>query len=220
MSTEISLQHYYGLSDSHWESLGSRGHALYALVRPMPDRAYEIDVPLHRLQAWADDHHRDLESVGGGIQLNPDYQRGHVWTEAQRIAYCESFLRRAAPANLLFNCPSFATGGPRKGDLNPNLMQCVDGLQRFTALSDFAAGKFAVFGKLKASDLDNSSFDIRRYRAHVVVYGFANRADVLRLYIDLNSGGSVHSDSEIARVRQLLQQELDAKGQRAPKARP
>lgn len=219
--TDIRPQDYYGLSDTYWDSLGERGQALYELVRPMPDRAYEVDVPLHRLQAWSDDHHRDLAAAGGGVELNPDFQRGHVWTESQRVAYCEAFLRRAAPATLLFNCPSFATGGVRAGDLSPNVLQCVDGLQRYTALCDFAAGKLAVFGGLQAADFDNTPFDIRRFRAHMVVYGFSNRADVLRLYLDLNAGGSVHSQEELDRGRQLLKEAPSPKAPvRTQRAKP
>lgn len=208
MSAYDRLREYHGLSEEYWDNIGERGRELYALVRPTPGNFYQVDVAVNRLQAWVDGNRRDLICCGGGVEMDPDYQRGHVWTPAQRTAFCESFIRGQASALLLFNCPSYHGAlSERAGDLPKHLMQCIDGLQRFTALTDYASDKVAVFGGKFCSDFDQSPFDVRRQRAQVRVYGLQSRAELLRFYIDLNSGGTVHSAEELTRVRALLKEE-------------
>jgi hypothetical protein len=205
MSMPEDLRQYHGLSEEYWERIGERGRELYALVRPTPGNFYQVEVAVNRLQAWVEDNRQDLERCGGGVEMEPDFQRGHVWTPAQRAAFCESFIRGQAPALLMFNCPSYHAGlHDHSGDLPRHLMQCIDGLQRFTALTDYAADKVPVFGGKVCSDFEQSPFDVRRQRAQVRVYGLLTRAELLRFYIDLNSGGTVHSSAELARVQALL----------------
>ena len=70
----------------------------------------------------------------------------------------------------------------------------------------FMAGEIAIFGGLKASDLDGSKYAVNRpsYRLQFAIHNFANRADLLRYYLAINSGGTPHSTSEIERVKGLL----------------
>lgn len=45
-----------------------------------------------------------------GLILNPDFQRGHVWTEDQQIAYVEFKLKKGKdPSPILFNHPAWMT---------------------------------------------------------------------------------------------------------------
>lgn len=48
-----------------------------------------------------------MEGLGGSFELNPDFQRGHVWTDSQRTAYAEAFIRKAT-GRILFNCPGWS----------------------------------------------------------------------------------------------------------------
>ncbi len=48
------------------------------------------------------------------------------------------------------------------------------------------------------------------------MFNIASRADLLQFYLDLNSGGVVHTDDELARVGQLL---AEAKGETIPVAK-
>lgn len=55
---------------------------------PMFPRAiYEIDVMFRDLPRHV------AECVGQGLDLDPDFQRGHVWTRDQQVAYVEYMLR-------------------------------------------------------------------------------------------------------------------------------
>ena len=43
-----------------------------------------------------------------GLDINPDFQREHVWSEEQQIKYIEHRLRGGESGrDLLFNCPGW-----------------------------------------------------------------------------------------------------------------
>lgn len=70
------------------------------------------------------------------LNMNPDFQRGHVWTEIQQSKYVEFILKGGKSGrDFYFNW-------------NPdtNDYVCVDGLQRTTALQNFVHNKLKVFG--------------------------------------------------------------------------
>lgn len=194
----------FDLSDKYWARLSPKDQALYHLIRPQPKAAYTVDVQFDNLEEYFAGQARDLAEMGGLLELEPDFQRGHVWSDDQRTAYAEAVIRGTAPTRILFNCPGWSSSNGATGDIQPHTFQCVDGLQRLTAIRKLISGEIAVFGGLTASDLAKSPFDPRRYRFQFCVYEFANRADLLQFYLDLNRGGTVHSDSELSRVQKLL----------------
>lgn len=53
-----------------------------------PDGSYQVDIPLAFLE-------RNLASYDEayGLHLNPDFQRGNVWSEEQQIKWLEFFFR-------------------------------------------------------------------------------------------------------------------------------
>lgn len=144
--------------------------------------------------------------AGWGLNLDPDNQRSHAWSLAQQVAFIEGFLRGTLSSNerlIQFNCPHW--DGELPGDL-PHEMQIIDGVQRLMAIRRFLAGEVRAFGML-AGDFNGTRYDIRRSGSsplHIAVHAFAWRRDLLRFYLDINSGGSPLRDVEIARVRNYL----------------
>ena len=66
---------------------------------------YEINMPLdfleNKIQEWIKDDYYNL-------QLNPDFQRGHVWTKDQQISFVEYYFRGGTSGRVLyFNKPSW-----------------------------------------------------------------------------------------------------------------
>lgn len=153
--------------------------------------AYHNDVPLDFLKTWLNEMETDLH-----LNLNPDFQRGHVWSEEQQIAYVEYLLRGGQSGReIYFNMPGW--NGDWVGDF-----VCVDGLQRLTACMRFINDEITVFGyKL-------SNFDDRLYMADVAlsmnINNLKTEKEVLTWYIEMNTGGTVHTDEEIERVKRLL----------------
>lgn len=144
-----------------------------------------------------------------GLDLNPDFQRGHVWNERQQIAFVEFFLRGGATSRIIyFNSPWFASAGKQGayGD-----MVIVDGLQRLTALRRFLADEIPAFGATLSEYEDTLHFANAKHNLQFAINGLQTRAEVLQWYLEFNTGGVVHTPEEIQRVRNLLGQELSPK---------
>lgn len=177
-----------------WLSNSSR---LADIIRPIGQPKYGCDVEWRDLGRQLT-RYRD---TWGGLDLNPDFQRGHVWTNVQQQKFIESVLRGAVSASALhiqWNCPNWENDH-YDGDL-PLGFQCMDGLQRLTAVTKFMASEVRPFG-LTVEDLDCSRFQIKSaFSFRFQVFCFERKVDVLNHYLDFNDGGVAHSQSELDRV--------------------
>lgn len=177
-----------------------RSAALSEIIRPLRTARYEADFDW----TYARNALAGFEVDYGGMELNPDFQRGHVWTPEQQRHYLENSLRGVVSSSgflIQFNCPNWDIDS-YKGDL-PSGFQCIDGLQRLTAVFGFLAGNVRPFS-LTPDDLVRSSFMIKSsYRFRFAVHNFTRRADLLQHYLDLNAGGTPHTQEEIERVRKM-----------------
>ena len=65
-----------------------------------------------------------------------------------------------------------------------------------------------VFGDRRCSDLiaasRNKRFPIATHYVYIHVNNLQTHADVVRWYLEMNTGGTPHTDDEITRVRKLL----------------
>lgn len=170
----------------------------------MPNGSYEINVGLKHIDRWLDEMEEDY-----GLELNPDFQRGNVWTEEQQIAYVEFLLRGGKTANVIyFNCPTFSFGSCERIKNYDNMpMQCLDGLQRLTAIRKFIHGRLPIFNGNYIDDFEDK--DILLRNTDVIKFNVNNmqtKKDVLNWYITYNSGGTIHSQDEIERVKKLLEE--------------
>lgn len=136
------------------------------------------------------------------LQLDPDFQRGHVWSVEKQIAYVEFILRGGKSSrDILFNHPQWMTGF--QGD-----MVLVDGKQRLEAVRQFMQGEIPAFGT-KYPDFEDA-LPIMDCAFVFHVNNLKTRAEVLQWYLDLNSGGVVHTQEELDKVKLLLAAEKAA----------
>lgn len=144
------------------------------------------------------------ESSGGrSFVMEPDFQRGHVWSRAQQSAYVEFCLKGGVGSRtILFNHPGYQSPPRPHCDLDPEAIVCVDGLQRLTAVRRFMADELPAFNHLRSEW--RGSLRLRQARLEVHVQNLQTRAELLRWYLELNSGGVAHSKQEIERVRKML----------------
>lgn len=136
-----------------------------------------------------------------GLILNPDFQRGHVWTEEQQIAWIEFFLKGGKTGRTVYlNNPSWHRS-VKDGKYNEYV--CVDGLQRITAIRRFVNNEIKVFGSYYKEFTDNMRFN---QTIKVNINDLKTKKEVLQWYIDMNNGGTPHTKEEIDRVRELMSQ--------------
>lgn len=133
-----------------------------------------------------------------GLNILPDFQRGHVWNRSQKVRFVEYLLKGGEQnTTLYFNHPSWMDSF--KGEF-----VIVDGLQRLTAVIDFLKEKILVFDDLVASEIDLSGHFGLKFN----INNLKTRQEVLRWYLEINSGGTPHSKTEIDRVKELLKKEI------------
>ena len=157
---------------------------------------YEVDVMLPYLNDMLKGYEKHYT-----VTLNPDFQRGHVWTKEQQIKYIEFFLQGGKSARTIyFNCPAF--GGVTGIDIDTNELVCVDGLQRMLALLSFTNDSLKVFGHYYSEYEDKPRDSTMKIKFNINC--LRTKKEVLKWYLQLNTGGTPHSESEINRVQQML----------------
>lgn len=140
-----------------------------------------------------------------GLVLNPDFQRGHVWSEEQQTKYIEFILKGGKTARVIYlNNPQwhFEVKSGYKGFV------CVDGLQRITAIRRFVNNEIKAFGYYlkEYEDSMRNKIDMRLH-----INDLQTKKEVLQWYLDFNDGGTPHTEEEINRVKSLLEECNDDK---------
>lgn len=139
------------------------------------------------------------DDFGSCFEMEPDFQRGHVWTPSQQTAYVEHILAGGKSGrDVYFNAIGWDTA--RVGWLC-----CVDGLQRLTAVRGFLADKVPAYGHLFSQYEDKMRWTEHDFVVHI--NNLDTRAEVLKWYLEMNAGGTPHTHDEIERVRRLLAKE-------------
>lgn len=167
----------------------------FADLPRFPRADYHVDVEWRDLCSYIE---RSVKQYG--LELEPDFQRGHVWTAEQQIAFVEyGLMGGESSMTITANHPHWQTGkdGP---------YQLVDGLQRVTAVMRFYNNEIPAFGAYLNEYTDRARMIQGSFKWHILT--LASRADVLHQYLLMNAGGVVHSPEEIVRVRKLLEGEM------------
>ena len=174
--------------------LGQRRISSFQDIPTFPSNHYEVDVEWGGLERTIQKHIEE-----DALDLLPRFQRGHVWTEAQQVAYVEAMLQNSEVSRLIiFNHTTWNTlSGNREKS-----MTIVDGLQRLEAVRKFMRGELRVFGLLVGEFSGRLRMTNARFQMRVL--SLPTEAAVIRLYLALNGGGTPHSAEELDRVRALL----------------
>jgi hypothetical protein len=177
--------------------------------------SYATDISLREINSWI-----KQESDAGGVDMDPDFQRGHVWTEIQQTRFVEYLIRGGKGSNTIFwNHPNYERTN-NNSEL-PDVIVLIDGKQRLNAVQRFMANELPVFGHVLNDWNDARNFTgVSGPRLRFHVNNLQSRKELLQWYLDLNSGGVVHSEDEILRVKALLaaenNREAELKGGAGP----
>lgn len=136
-----------------------------------------------------------------GLNMNPDYQRGSVWSLRQKRAYVGYILEGGETLPLILNIP----------DSGAAYSELIDGKQRLTAICEWISGEF------NARLYDGREVSYKILEADPVSKRLMNSAVMLTIgtvclprrkaieyYLKLNGAGSPHTDAELQHARTLL----------------
>lgn len=127
------------------------------------------------------------------LEISPDFQRDYVWTEKQKQEYLEYILKGGISGKDIYL--------NQRGWMNTfeGKMVLVDGKQRINAVLEFLDDKVKVFG-CYYSEIE-SNFIPSHIDFIFHVNDLSSRKEVLQWYIDLNTGGTAHTEEEIHKVK-------------------
>jgi uncharacterized protein with ParB-like and HNH nuclease domain len=163
-------------------------------IPKFPRAFYRVNVSLDFLKEHLE--HWDHKEMGSPLIMNPEWQRGHVWSKEQQIAFMEYFLKGGTMGSeVYFNCSTW------QGKYNTPIY-CVDGLQRISAALAFCNNEIPVFGhylkdfedRLRMADVD-FIFNVLK---------ISNKKELLGIYLNFNSAGTVHSQAELDKVQHMI----------------
>lgn len=148
----------------------------------------------------------------GELDMDPDYQRGHVWTEEQQMDFVGFVMEGGRPPEVFVRELPYMTTTPK-----PPYYEIVDGKQRLTALHAWYHGKIPArlseeHGRrlIWVTDLDEVELRHAKHNMNSSIQFLdSDRKKTLRIYLRLNRGGTPHTDAEIERVRKLYKAESD-----------
>lgn len=195
------------MSESEQENAIITHRQFIEIIKPIASPIKSFHCGFNYIEQWLQN---EQEASEHGVELNPDFQRGHVWTEKQQIRYIENILRKIVDDSGLtirFNCPSWRTDRDPKSNLIEQTV-CLDGLQRLTAVRRFINGELKVFG-FEFNELPRRTI-LRDLQLVFKMYDFQFRKDLLQYYLDINEGSTPHSKMNLEYVREELRKELAA----------
>lgn len=168
--------------------------------------SYVIDVFWDHLEVSLERYSEDGKGWNG-LDLDPPYQRAHVWNETKQRQYVEYILRGGKSSrDLYFNHPNWM--GNFRG-----VLELVDGKQRLEAVRKFLRNELRIFPSVLNdqrgflySDFTDGLPIHAGFKFHI--NDLKTRKEVLQWYLDLNEGGVVHTEEELSKVREMLNSEV------------
>ena len=146
--------------------------------------------------------------LNSNLQMEPDFQRGHVWNEGAQVRFVEAILAGGATnARTIYLNAAWWPDAHRQEREAYSDFVCVDGLQRYTAVKRFIKNEIKAYGSFfkeyegfLGPSIALMELNINRLKS---------KKAVLSWYLQMNSSGVIHSKAELDRVYKLLEKERE-----------
>ena len=135
-----------------------------------------------------------------GWCINPTFQRGLVWTLAQKVAWIESILMGIGMPTIFVN--RFPEEHPVYGWSEI----VIDGQQRLNATAEFMTDKFRVRGELYSAQpkVFKRGFVMHDGLTPVVYCNYKTERECAELYLRLLRSGTAHTTEEMRKAEDFI----------------
>lgn len=130
------------------------------------------------------------------LDMNPNFQRGHVWDESRQIKLVEYILKGGKIPDILFNRHDFK-------------MVLVDGKQRLTAILKFLDNELPVFGGYYLKDIQEIEVLLLTTTICFGINQLTSNDEIINWYVQINEGQVAHTEDEILLAKSFLSGELN-----------
>lgn len=167
--------------------------AIDSIPKLIKYNASSYTIHLSTFDTWLNDE------LDHGLDVEPDFQRLHVWSRAQQISFIEYMLKGGIQQPLYFNCPEHPTA-------NMDYV-LVDGRNRLISVKLFLDNQLPAFGAT-LNEYDKPDVLKRSNGIVVSINTLKTKAEVLQWYIEINATGTPHTEQELTKAKDLLDKEL------------
>lgn len=135
-----------------------------------------------------------------GLIDSPIYQRGYVWSLADKQRLVRSVFNRTDIGKFVFLEYAYPE----------NRLEVVDGKQRLNALMEFTQGRFEFEGKtwFQLSGQDKHAFLDVMIQSADLNAEYVKKSDILWLFLSVNTGGVPQTEEHVAKARKLYEEAL------------
>lgn len=140
-----------------------------------------------------------MHKVQHGLDANPDYQRGYVWTDQDKHNFLESVFEGRELGRFLFVRNEY-----------PQLDAILDGKQRLNCVCEFVESRIAYKGVYfhEMSRQDRRRVENRSVQFAELPGVNMTKAVLLEIFLQVNAAGVPQSEEHLTHVRELLVKEL------------
>lgn len=140
-----------------------------------------------------------------GFDLDPEYQRGHVWTEEQKVDLIDSIFKNVDIGK--FTIIRRPWGDDPNKPKTQLLYEVLDGKQRITAMLDFYLGRLKYKGMYihEMHPYDRNHF--KNYRISYAETAPLTKEQKYRYFLKLNTTGTPVDPEHIKKVYSMWQKE-------------
>jgi hypothetical protein len=140
-----------------------------------------------------------------GLDLDPDYQRGHVWDNDQQVNLIDSIFKHVDIGKFAVIKRPWGPDGNKP--LTPKLYEVLDGKQRITAIIDYYLGHFKYKGKYynELGYMDQGHFT--NFSISYAESDYLTQEQKYRYFLKLNTTGTPVDPAHMERVAGLLAKE-------------
>lgn len=166
----------------------------------VPDCTYRVDFGMLRMEAFIEQYQ---------IDMDPPYQRDYVWDIHQKQKFVGALIQN--PNSIPIFWFNWKNKSHTKG------AEIVDGKQRMKALLEWGQGKFeAICPCEETFHVDQLDENSKRYASYMCTckmhFVCLSPIEVMKFYLALNSGGTIHSSEDLSKVRlAIVEANLKAK---------
>jgi hypothetical protein len=139
-----------------------------------------------------------------GLDLNPDYQRGHVWTMEDKVKLIDSIFKGVDIGKFVFIRRDYGT--------DEHLYEILDGKQRLTAIMEFREDRFRYNGLLYSELHPHDQSHIEFYSIATADVSNPTKEQIYNYFLKLNTGGKPMDVAQLEKVAKLLEEEKKKKG--------
>lgn len=141
--------------------------------------------------------------LSAGIDMNPEYQRGNVWSAEEKQALLDSIFMHAEIGRFVIRSkePDYNV------DLNEYLYEIVDGKQRLSTIIDFYLNRLAYRGVYYNELSTKDRYCFLNTHLSLADMNNATKEDALRVFLMVNQSGHPMDPAVLSNAKELLERE-------------